>query len=172
MRKEEKCHWTKWGKEIKNSNNNYRRILHLNNKNEQDRCCFLSFFLSHAAALFVCDASFCQWNPGSLQLSLSQREKKRERNHQSGAATLLVQRDSINHAGARQEGGNCRKDLQSHKQRDVPLLSVSRLSASKMKSLYWRIVCKGGQQGAQDTDVPKMDEFATHLKKYKRFFYC
>lgn len=31
-------------------------------------------------------------------------------------------------------------------------------------------MCKGGQQGAQDTDVPKMDEFATLLIKYKIFF--
>lgn len=65
---------------------------------------FCYFFpLSHAAALFVCDASFCQWNPGSLQLSLSRSERKGERNRQSGAATLLVRRCSINHAGARLE---------------------------------------------------------------------
>lgn len=68
-------------------------------------------------------------------------EKRRERNHQSGAATLLVQRCSINHVRARQEGGNCRKDLQSHKQREATFFFVSRLTTSK-SSLYRRVVVK------------------------------
>lgn len=79
---------------------------------EEDRCLFFflffsshfPFFLSRCCAPFVCDASFCQWNPGSFQLSLGRvpargRRGKNLSRCTNSACFLVVQLRSINHIG-------------------------------------------------------------------------
>lgn len=66
---------------------------------------FWLFFFSLSRCCAVCVQCIIlpveSWEPPIK--SQPERERKGERNHQSGAATPLVRRCSINHAGARQE---------------------------------------------------------------------